>query len=55
MTNKLRSAQLKYFSIGYLRRYIKLLVLLFTLLIFKGSISEYEVQTYFKKAFFERV
>ena len=33
MTNRLKSSQLKYLSIGYFRKYIKLPVLLFTFLI----------------------
>ena len=40
MINKLKSSQLKYLSIRYLRKYIKLPVLLFTLLIFEDSFSE---------------
>ena len=40
MTNKLKSRQLKYLSIGYLRKYIKLPLLLFHFLIFKDSFLE---------------
>ena len=37
MANRLKSTQLKYLSIGYLRKYIKLPSLLFNFLIFKDS------------------
>ena len=40
MTNKQQSSQHKYLAMNYLRKYIKLLVLLLTFLIFKISFSE---------------
>ena len=40
MTNKLKSSKLKYLPIRYLRKYIKLPILLFTFIIFKDSFSE---------------
>ena len=40
MTNKLKIIQIKYLSIRYLKKYIKLPLLLFTFLIFKDSFLE---------------
>ena len=40
MTNKLKSSQLKYLLIRYLKNCIKLSILLFTFLSFKDSFSD---------------
>ena len=55
MTNKLKRNQFKYLSICYLRKYSKLLALLFTLLKLEDSFPEKELQTKVKRLLLKKL
>ena len=55
MTNKPKSSQLRHLSTSYVSKYIKVSVWLFTLLNFKDSFSEYELQTKVKRLLLKKL